>query len=165
MRILAAFSLLALSCLAADINAPGADGTTPLHWAVRSDDLAKVERLLAAGANPKAANRYGVTTADLKRWNRLPDLDLRAGQQLRITSDVAPARGSRQVSHRKQPTNGKSSRRESRADRARPHATVTRSPRGKAKPHEVVARRHGTRSADRQRSGTAIAQHEDDKGG
>jgi membrane-bound lytic murein transglycosylase D len=113
----------------------------------------------------RVASRYGVTTADLKRWNRLPDLELRAGQQLRITSDVAPARGSRQVAHRKQPTNGKSSRRESRADRARPHATVTRSPRSKAKPHEVVARRHGTRSADRGRSGTAIAQHEDDKGG
>ncbi len=61
MRILAAFSVIALSCLAADINAPEADGTTPLHWAVRADDVAKVEKLLAAGANPRAANRYGVT--------------------------------------------------------------------------------------------------------
>lgn len=61
MRTLAALALAGLSCFAADINAPEADGTTPLHWAVRADDLAKVNKLLAAGADAKAANRYGVT--------------------------------------------------------------------------------------------------------
>ncbi|MCU1336109.1 MAG: ankyrin repeat protein [Bryobacterales bacterium] len=56
MRLLPALALVASSCFAAD-----ADGTTPLHWAVRADDLATVDRLLAAGADAKAANRYGVT--------------------------------------------------------------------------------------------------------
>ena len=37
------------------------DGTTPLHWAVRADDLSTVKRLLREGANAKATNRYGVT--------------------------------------------------------------------------------------------------------
>ena len=40
---------------------PDRDGSTPLHWAVRSDDLVTVQRLLKSGANPNAANRYGVT--------------------------------------------------------------------------------------------------------
>jgi ankyrin repeat protein len=44
-----------------DVNAPEADGTTALHWAVRSDDLDLVDRLIKAGANVKTANRYGVT--------------------------------------------------------------------------------------------------------
>ncbi len=41
--------------------AADADGTTPLHWAVRADDIATVTRLLREGANAKATNRYGVT--------------------------------------------------------------------------------------------------------
>jgi ankyrin repeat protein len=44
-----------------DVNASEADGTTALHWAVRSDDLELVDRLIKAGANVKTANRYGVT--------------------------------------------------------------------------------------------------------
>src|SRR4029077_6120538 len=44
-----------------DVNAPEADGTTALHWAVRNDDAALVDRLIRAGANARAANRYGVT--------------------------------------------------------------------------------------------------------
>jgi uncharacterized protein len=47
------------------INTPEPDGTTPLHWAVRQDDLATAERLIRAGANVKAANRYGVTPLSL----------------------------------------------------------------------------------------------------
>ena len=31
------------------------------HWAVRQDDGELVDRLIKAGANVKAANRYGVT--------------------------------------------------------------------------------------------------------
>src|SRR5687767_3219354 len=42
-------------------DARGRDGSTPLHWAVHRDDLAAVERLLAAGADARAANKYGVT--------------------------------------------------------------------------------------------------------
>ena len=44
-----------------DVNAPEADGTTALHWAVRNNDATLVDRLIRAGANAKAANRYGVT--------------------------------------------------------------------------------------------------------
>jgi uncharacterized protein len=44
-----------------DPNIPEPDGTTALHWAVRFDEVALVERLLKAGAKADAANRYGVT--------------------------------------------------------------------------------------------------------
>ncbi len=45
----------------ADVNAPQADGTTALAWAVRGDDLDTVDLLIRAGANVKAANRDGAT--------------------------------------------------------------------------------------------------------
>jgi ankyrin repeat protein len=44
-----------------DVNAPDADGSTPLQWAAHWNDLEMVKALLAAGAKPTAANRYGVT--------------------------------------------------------------------------------------------------------
>jgi ankyrin repeat protein len=44
-----------------DVNGAEADGTTPLHWAVRNDDVTLVDRLLRAGADAKTANRYGIT--------------------------------------------------------------------------------------------------------
>lgn len=44
-----------------DVNAPGADGATPLHWAVRADALAVVDALLTAGANVSATNTLGVS--------------------------------------------------------------------------------------------------------
>lgn len=37
------------------------DGTTPLHDAAHVDDVQAMARLIAAGADVKAANRYGVT--------------------------------------------------------------------------------------------------------
>ncbi len=46
---------------AADVNAREVDGTTPLHWAVRTNDVETTELLLAAGAQVNVANRYGVT--------------------------------------------------------------------------------------------------------
>lgn len=53
--------LLALA-LAGALNAQAdADGTTSLHWAVRSGDAAQIQRLLASGADVNARNRYGVT--------------------------------------------------------------------------------------------------------
>ncbi len=45
----------------ADINAPQADGTTALQWAAHWNDLDAVKLLLSASADPKLANRYGVT--------------------------------------------------------------------------------------------------------
>src|SRR5215471_13368226 len=45
------------------------DGTTPLHLAVRDNDIAKVQSLLRAGANASAVNRYGVTPLSLAAEN------------------------------------------------------------------------------------------------
>jgi ankyrin repeat protein len=45
----------------ADVKAFTPDGTTALHWAAHWNDLEMVNALLAAGADPKVANRYGVT--------------------------------------------------------------------------------------------------------
>src|SRR6185295_13457244 len=70
LPIWAALALLAVSCFAADSASP--DGTTPLHLAVRADDLAKVNQLLAAGADAKAANRYGITPLYLACENASP---------------------------------------------------------------------------------------------
>jgi hypothetical protein len=48
-----------------DLNAPDADGTTPLHWAVRIGDGQAIDVLLRAGARANGANRYGVTPLSL----------------------------------------------------------------------------------------------------
>ena len=45
-----------------DVNAPEADGTTALHWAVQQDDLDLVDRLINAGANVKATTRLNAYT-------------------------------------------------------------------------------------------------------
>lgn len=52
-----------------DVNAPEADGTTALHWAVRADDLTLVDKLIALGAKVKVSNRYGVTPLYLASLN------------------------------------------------------------------------------------------------
>jgi ankyrin repeat protein len=44
-----------------DVNAPGADGATALHWTVRADDLEAVDALIRAGAKVGVANILGVT--------------------------------------------------------------------------------------------------------
>lgn len=53
----------------ANVNAPEADGTTALHWAVRANDGEMTELLIRAGANVKAATRYGVTPLSLAATN------------------------------------------------------------------------------------------------
>jgi ankyrin repeat protein len=53
----------------ADVNAREADGTTPLHWAVRADRQELIRMLLVAGADARAANRYGVTPLALASIN------------------------------------------------------------------------------------------------
>ena len=58
----------------ADVNAPDAQGTPPLHWAVRLDDVARVRSLLAAGADAKLPNRYGVTPLTLAVQNSNPEI-------------------------------------------------------------------------------------------
>ena len=49
----------------ADVNAPEADGTTALHWAVRSGQTGIVDALIRAGARVSARNRYGITPLSL----------------------------------------------------------------------------------------------------
>jgi hypothetical protein len=52
------------------------DGATPLHWAVYRDDVQAVDRLIAAGANVRAANREGVTPlAMASLYGSLPIVD------------------------------------------------------------------------------------------
>src|SRR5215471_17039345 len=55
--------LLSVSVLGVEKEAKDtlADGTTPLHWAVRADDFQTVDRLLRNGSDAKAVDRYGVT--------------------------------------------------------------------------------------------------------
>ena len=43
-------------------------------------------------AAARSAARYGVTAQDLKRWNGLAQDGVRAGQKLRVTSDVSPVK-------------------------------------------------------------------------
>ena len=53
----------------ADVHEAEADGTAPLHWAVRRDAADAVDLLLRAGARVDVANRYGVTPLSLACTN------------------------------------------------------------------------------------------------
>jgi len=66
----------------ADVNAPQVDGTTALHWAVRTDDVEIADLLIRAGANVSAANREGVKPMQLAATNgsaRMIDRLIKAG--------------------------------------------------------------------------------------
>src|SRR5215831_5945803 len=52
-----------------DVNAPQADGTTALHWAVRRDDVEMADLLIRAGARVAAVNRDGATPMQLAALN------------------------------------------------------------------------------------------------
>jgi ankyrin repeat protein len=56
----------------AEVDKADVNGTTPLHRAVRSNDLPRVQRLIRAGADVKLANRYGVTPLSLAAVNGNP---------------------------------------------------------------------------------------------
>ena len=60
-RDAAAVSALLAAKPKADINQRSPDGTSALHWAVYNDDVAMVDRLLAAGADVNASNDYQST--------------------------------------------------------------------------------------------------------
>jgi ankyrin repeat protein len=44
-----------------DVNARRVDGSTPLQWAAFNDDVAEAKRLIAAGADIKLKNNYGIS--------------------------------------------------------------------------------------------------------
>jgi ankyrin len=50
---------VALISQRADVNAPEADGTTALHWAVHRGDLDLAQRLIRAGAKVNVKNEFG----------------------------------------------------------------------------------------------------------
>ena len=56
-----------------DVDAPGPDGTTALHWAVRQDRAGIAKLLLRAGADANAANRYGMIPLSLAGTNGNPE--------------------------------------------------------------------------------------------
>src|SRR5262245_29304957 len=51
------------------VNSPDNDGTRPLHWAVRADELEVADLLLRAGADATAQNRLGLTPIYLAAAN------------------------------------------------------------------------------------------------
>src|SRR2546425_5158065 len=55
-----------------NVNAQAPDGTTALHWAVNHDDLTIAKLLIAAGANVKATNDYGMAPLTLACINGNP---------------------------------------------------------------------------------------------
>ena len=73
----------------ADVNVAQADGTTALHWAAYWDDLPLVQRLLSAGAQVAAQNRYKETPLSLAAANanaRVIEALLNAGARADSTS-------------------------------------------------------------------------------
>jgi ankyrin repeat protein len=58
----------------ADVDAPSADGSTALHWAVHRNDLEIFDALLHAGARVDVATRYGVTPLSLAALDGRPVL-------------------------------------------------------------------------------------------
>src|SRR4029453_1380004 len=51
------------------VNQPAADGTTAPHYGVQASDAELVKILVAAGANVKTANRYGIRPVTLAAEN------------------------------------------------------------------------------------------------
>ena len=74
----------------ADVNASAADSSTPLHWAVETDNLEIANLLLAAGADAKGSTRYKVTPLALAAENgdaTMIERLLKAGADANSTSE------------------------------------------------------------------------------
>jgi ankyrin repeat protein len=77
------------------VNASDSDGTRPLHWAVRADQLEIAEQLIRAGADASAQNRLGVTPLYIAAENgnaamirKLLDAGANANQVDRMTGET-----------------------------------------------------------------------------
>lgn len=62
-------SLLAAGSRGDGVNGADRDGTRPLHWAVRADEMEIADLLLKAGADATAQNRLGLTALNLAAAN------------------------------------------------------------------------------------------------
>jgi ankyrin repeat protein len=72
------------------VNQAEPDGTTALHWAVQADDVELATMLVGAGADVKAANRYGLRPLTLAATNGSDAaiaLLLKAGADPNTTTD------------------------------------------------------------------------------
>ena len=83
-------ALRALVQQGADVNAPQPDGATAVHWAAHWDDVVIASELLRAGADPNAANDYGVTPLLLAAENGSAEM-VAALLQGRRTSQCRPS--------------------------------------------------------------------------
>jgi len=70
-----------------EVNAPGPEGMTPLHWAARTDQIGILKLLLVAGAQVNAADRYGITPLALAAMGA--GLSAGRGSSLHLTDDRA----------------------------------------------------------------------------
>ena len=57
-----------------DVNSSGPDGTTALHWAAHDGNIEVLTRLIQAGGNVAALNRYGITPIWLAAQNGHADI-------------------------------------------------------------------------------------------
>ena len=62
-------SLIAGGLKGDGVNSSDTDGTRPLHWAVRADEMDIADLLLKAGADATAQNRLGLTALNLAATN------------------------------------------------------------------------------------------------
>jgi ankyrin repeat protein len=64
-----AASVRSLIAKKVDINAPGADSSTALHWAIQKNNLELTNLLIDAGANVHAVTRYKITPLSIAATN------------------------------------------------------------------------------------------------
>jgi ankyrin repeat protein len=65
-------AMLAKGLRGDQVNVADSDGTRPLHWAIRVDEVEIAQLLLRAGADAKAANRLGMTPLFMAATNGNP---------------------------------------------------------------------------------------------
>jgi len=85
-----AAAVRALLAKKADVNTPAVDTSTPLHWAVKSNNLEIVNLLIDAGANANAETRYKITPMSLACSNgnaAIIERLLKAGVDANSTSE------------------------------------------------------------------------------